>query len=224
MAKSEKKATAVADVFRNRIVGHGEEAPEQLLANPRNFRRHPGSQREALKGSLDELGWVKTVLVNQRSGFVLDGHARIEAALAAGAATVPVTYCDLTEAEERLALAVLDPISEMATRDDATLTALLEEIETGNGALADLLDAMRPAEVETEEDGDGVVFDQAIQLRPGREFVIVVAEAGEEWDDLRAALDLPMVRRGGYKAGSAFDAVAVQRVIRAADLLARIGE
>jgi hypothetical protein len=31
--------------FRNRIVGSGEEAPEGLVANPANWRIHPGPQR-----------------------------------------------------------------------------------------------------------------------------------------------------------------------------------
>ena len=32
----------------NRIVGTGEEAPDQLLANPRNWRVHPKAQQDAL--------------------------------------------------------------------------------------------------------------------------------------------------------------------------------
>jgi hypothetical protein len=31
--------------WRNRIVGSGEEPPDQLLANPANWRIHPGSQQ-----------------------------------------------------------------------------------------------------------------------------------------------------------------------------------
>lgn len=35
--------------FRNRIVGEGVEAPDQLLANPRNWRAHPKHQVDALE-------------------------------------------------------------------------------------------------------------------------------------------------------------------------------
>jgi len=31
--------------WRNRITGHGDEAPDQLLANPRNWRIHPAGQQ-----------------------------------------------------------------------------------------------------------------------------------------------------------------------------------
>jgi hypothetical protein len=45
-------------VWRSRIVGSGTEDPTQLLANPRNWRTHPAIQRDALRGSLDTVGWV----------------------------------------------------------------------------------------------------------------------------------------------------------------------
>jgi hypothetical protein len=52
--------------WRNRIVGHGEEDPEQLLANPKNWRIHPKAQQDALAGVLAQVGWVQDVIVNQR--------------------------------------------------------------------------------------------------------------------------------------------------------------
>src|ERR1035437_4831985 len=75
--------------WRSRIVGSGEEAPDQLIANPANWRIHSGAQRDALRGSLDTVGGVATVLVNRRTGFVVDGHARVEEALSRHEATVP---------------------------------------------------------------------------------------------------------------------------------------
>ena len=51
---------------------HEDVKPADLLANPLNFRRHPGHQLEALRGSLKELGWIKTVLLNKTTGHVID--------------------------------------------------------------------------------------------------------------------------------------------------------
>ena len=118
------------DPIRSRIVGHGDVNPEDLLANPLNFRVHPGQQMDALRGSMKELGWLKTILVNKRTGHVMDGHARVKEALRLGLPTIPATILDLSEDEERLALAVLDPITEMATRDEAMLRDLVGQIET----------------------------------------------------------------------------------------------
>src|SRR4029077_13983384 len=108
-------------MWRNRITGSGEEAPDQLLANPANWRIHPKTQQDALAGALDAVGWVQQVLVNRRSGFVVDGHARVGVALAGGEPTVPVLYVDLAPDEEALVLATLDPLGAMAGRDDDKL-------------------------------------------------------------------------------------------------------
>lgn len=62
--------------WRNRIVGSGEEAPDQLLANPGNWRVHPKAQQQALAGILGQVGWVQQVLVNRRTGHVVD-HRRL---------------------------------------------------------------------------------------------------------------------------------------------------
>lgn len=125
--------------WRNRILGTGIEEPTNLLANPRNWRRHPGAQRDALRGSLDGVGWVQQIMVNQRTGFVVDGHARVEEAISKGETEVPVLYVDLSEEEERLVLATLDPISALAERDDEALDALLAEIGAHDSQLDALL-------------------------------------------------------------------------------------
>jgi DNA methylase len=128
--------------WRNRIVGSGEERPDQLLANPANWRIHPGSQQDALAGSLDVVGWVQQVMVNRRSGYLVDGHARVALAISRNESTVPVLYVDLEPDEEALVLASLDPISAMAATDDAQLQALLAGIETENEGLRALLDEL----------------------------------------------------------------------------------
>lgn len=147
--------------WRNRIVGEGEEAPDQLLANPRNARRHPQAQQQALADVLDQVGVVQRVIVNQRTGFVVDGHARIALALRQGQPTIPVLYVDLDEREEALVLATLDPIGAMATYDSAALDALLGEVDTGSAALQTMLD-----ELATEAGLYGLGQDAAPNFQP----------------------------------------------------------
>src|ERR1035437_165529 len=125
--------------WRSRIVGSGEEAPDPLVANPLNWRPHPGPQRDALRGSLNEVGWVQQILVNRQSGHVVDGHARVEEALTRGEPTVPVLYVDLDPEEEALVLAPLDPIGAMATADTAKLEELLAGITVDDAGLLALL-------------------------------------------------------------------------------------
>ncbi|MBK5239519.1 MAG: hypothetical protein JJE28_10500, partial [Actinomycetales bacterium] len=97
-------------VWQNRIIGEGEEAPDQLMANAKNWRIHPKAQQDALAGVLNEVGWVQRVIVNQRNQALIDGHLRVSLALQRNEPTIPVTYVDLDEAEEALILATLDPL------------------------------------------------------------------------------------------------------------------
>lgn len=134
--------TRSSGAWRSRIVGSGEEPPDQLAANPRNWRTHPATQRMALRGSLDAVGWVQQVIVNKRTGNVVDGHARIEEALSRGEPAVPVLYVDLSEDEEALVLATLDPIAAMAATDDEKLRQLIAEISVDDAGLQSLLDEL----------------------------------------------------------------------------------
>ena len=136
---TKSRATAPSAAWRNRIVGHGDEPPELLLANPANWRVHPKEQQQALAGALSEVGWVAQVLVNRTTGHVVDGHLRVELAISRGEPSVPVVYVELSEAEERLVLASLDPLAAMASAEKDALAALLAEIETGDAALARML-------------------------------------------------------------------------------------
>jgi len=125
--------------WKNRIVGTALVDPAALVPNAKNYRRHPKAQIGALEGSLREVGWVAPVTVNRTSGRMVDGHARAELALREGVALVPVQYVELSDAEEALVLATLDPIGAMAAHDAEALAALLGEVRTGEAALLTLL-------------------------------------------------------------------------------------
>lgn len=132
--------------WNNRIVGYGEEAPADLLANPKNWRIHPERQQHALKGALSEIGWIQDVIVNRTTGYVVDGHARIALAMRHDQPTVPVKYVALSEAEEALAVATLDPIGALAAADRHQLRELLHEVSSGEEGLQSLLAELAEAE------------------------------------------------------------------------------
>jgi len=134
-----KKTAVRSTQWRSRIIGHGEEAPDQLLANPQNWRVHPKAQQDALGAVLDEVGWVQDVVVNRTTGHVVDGHLRVSLAISRQEATVPVVYVELTPDEERLVLATLDPLAAMATTDRDMLAELMAGIESQGAGIADLL-------------------------------------------------------------------------------------
>jgi DNA modification methylase len=145
--------------WQSRIVGHDKVRADQLLANPRNHRRHPQKQREVVAASIEELGFCKSVIVNQRTGYIVDGHERVMQALGAGDETlVDVEYVDLSEEDERKLLLILDASSELAEVDACDLEELLRTVNTSSQELADwfteLGEAAKIFDPEPESDGD----------------------------------------------------------------------
>ena len=131
--------------IKNRIVGNGEEPLDQILYNPRNWRIHPLSQQDALKGVLEEVGWVQQVIINKRTGNLIDGHLRCQLAAREGQKTIPVVYVDVSEDEEALVLATLDPIAAMAATDKQKLDELFQDINSDNENVQKLI-----SEIATE--------------------------------------------------------------------------
>lgn len=110
----------------------GDADPGDLIPNPLNWRKHPEEQAQRLEQVLEQVGWVSEVIVNRTTGHLVDGHLRVGLALARNEASVPVTYVELSAAEEALTLASLDPLSALAIRDDAAVYGLLADIEAAD--------------------------------------------------------------------------------------------
>ena len=87
---------------------------------------------------------MQRIVVNRRSGRILDGHARVEEAARRGEPQVPVVYVDLTDEEEALVLASFDPIGALADADPTALTSLLADVETADRAVQTLLAGLTP--------------------------------------------------------------------------------
>lgn len=145
--------------WAQRIVETGTSDPSELVANPANWRQHPLQQREALGELLDRVGWVAHVVVNRRTGHLVDGHLRAQLAAERHETEVPTLYVDLSEAEERLVLASLDPLGALAVPDVDQLRTLLASLEPLgdadqlNGVLDDLLGQFT-ANAPDGQDGD----------------------------------------------------------------------
>jgi DNA modification methylase len=162
--------------WSNRIIGEAMVDPTTLAANPLNFRTHPAEQQRALTGAIERLGWIQRVVVNQRTMTIVDGHLRAKLAQRHGE-QVPVIYVDLTDDEERMALATLDPIAAMAGRDDGNLAQLLAGLEAGNARLDAFLDAQRAQLADQRAPKAGQTDPDAAPPPPQR----VRTQPGELW-------------------------------------------
>ena len=128
--------------IRDRIKELRRVPADQLQPNPKNWRKHPEAQANALRGVLAEVGIASAVLAREtpEGGLMLiDGHLRTETL---HNAEIPVLVLDVNEAEADKILATFDPLGAMAELDADALRALLEEVETGSQELADMLTAL----------------------------------------------------------------------------------
>jgi ParB-like chromosome segregation protein Spo0J len=114
----------------------------QLQPNPKNWRTHPEGQQNALRGILAEVGIAGAVLAREtpEGGLMLiDGHLRADVLQNT---EVPVLVLDVNEAEADKLLATIDPLGAMAEADADKLRELLEEVESSNHELSEMLAAL----------------------------------------------------------------------------------
>ena len=138
-AQSRAPRSKQAQRWNSRIVAEADVSPSTLIPNVLNWRKHPMHQQQALAGTLDQIGWVQRVIVNKRTGNIIDGHLRVEMALAKKEKTIPVCYVDLSPKEEHIALATFDAVGALAQADEAIYAKLIDEIGADNSALLALL-------------------------------------------------------------------------------------
>lgn len=101
----------------------------ELRADPRNFRRHPPAQREALEAMQQRLGVIDAMIAREDADgslVLVDGHLRTDLA---GKRRVPVLIVDLDEREAAEALLTLDPIAAMAVEEETARDELLASVD-----------------------------------------------------------------------------------------------
>lgn len=104
--------------------------PKSLKPNPKNPNRHSASQIALLAGVLEQTGWRQPITLSKRSGLVVRGHGRLEAALLLGFDQVPVDRQEYaSEAEELADLVADNRLSELAELDEDALSRLLRELQ-----------------------------------------------------------------------------------------------
>lgn len=112
MAATKKKAGIQVHCAHTKIV-----APSSLKPHPKNPNKHPQSQIELLAKIIEYQGWRSPVVVSNRSGFIIKGHGRVEAAKILGT-QVPVDYQDYNSDQDELADLIADNrVSELAEMD-----------------------------------------------------------------------------------------------------------
>lgn len=110
---------------------HDEIVPTQnLKPNPLNPNQHPPEQIELLKNIIEKTGWRQPITISNRSGYIVKGHGRLEAAKLAGWSNVPVDYQDYDNQDEEYADLIADNrLAELSTIDNQILSEMIDSFE-----------------------------------------------------------------------------------------------
>jgi DNA modification methylase len=129
-----------------------------ILPNPANWRTHPKSQQDAMRGILAEVGIADALLVRETPAGLqlIDGHLRADVA---PDSEWPVLVLDVDDKEAAKLLATVDPLAAMAETDPEKLTQLLHEIDVESEALQQMLAALAD-EAGLQDDGAEIVEDE----------------------------------------------------------------
>ncbi len=139
MASATSTNSNGASAIRDRIRELRRVRAADLLPNPKNWRRHPKAQANALRGLLEEIGFADALLARELpSGrlMLIDGHLRAETT---PDFEVPVLILDLDEAEADKLLLTLDPLASLAESDSERIGTLLQTVRTDSPAVEELL-------------------------------------------------------------------------------------
>lgn len=127
--------------IKDRIVELRRVKASELILNPKNWRTHPVSQSDALKGVLADVGFADAVIARETPDglMLLDGHLRTEVATDT---EIPVLIVDLNDEEADKVLATFDPLGAMAGQDQGQLKELLINVSSENDSVSRLLEGL----------------------------------------------------------------------------------
>ena len=142
----------------------------ELVANPRNPNKHSDKQVALLAKIIRHQGWRSPITVSNRSGFVVTGHGRLQAAILLGEQLVPVDRQDFaSEADEWAHLVADNRIAELADADKSMIAELLKELDSGGldmdltGFDMDALDELMKSPPQPDAPEDFPAVDENIE-------------------------------------------------------------
>lgn len=176
----------------------------KAVPNPKNPNHHPKQQIELLAKIIKAQGWRQPITISNRSGLIVKGHGRLQAAIHLGSDKVPVDFQNYaTEAEEIADLTADNRLAELAEMNNTMLADILADFDTGE----------MPMELTgyTEEDLAGI-----IEAIAGAED----AEPNDQDDEHEQPLppmskpgDLWILGRHRLICGDATDAATIERLM-----------
>tara|TARA_R100001369_G_scaffold25062_2_gene45913 strand:+ start:1595 stop:2224 length:630 start_codon:yes stop_codon:yes gene_type:complete len=182
-----------------------------IKENPNNPRIIKGDKFNKLVKSIEdfpEMLKIRPIVVNIEN-VILGGNMRYKASIKAGLGEVYIIRAEgLTEDQQK----------EFIAKDNVAFGEWDWDI-LANDWDTDLLehwglDLNIDNAIDDLEEDDDIELPQSVQLEPPKEYILIMAEPNSvDWEELKETLKLKMVRNGGYKKGSPFESVSLERVL-----------
>ena len=191
----------------------------KVKTNPNNPRLIKDEKFKKLVKSVKEFPEMLEIrpIVVDKDNIVLGGNMRLRACQEAGLKEVSIIKAEELTKKQQREFIIKDNVG-FGEWDWDDLANEWEVDELGEWGL-DL-----PLDVQIDELGEDeeIELEQSVQLEPPKEYIVIMAEPNSvEWEEIKEALKLKIVRKGGYKKGSAFDGVGLERVIEWEDFKQR---
>ena len=177
-------------------------------ANPRFINKHKFKKLVASVKEFPEMLSLRPIVVD-KDNIILGGNMRYKACKEIGLKEVYIIQADDLDEKKAQEFIIKDNVGFGEWDWDVLAndwdTDLLEDWG---------LDLNIDNAIDDLEEDDDIELPQSVQLEPPKEYILIMAEPNSvDWEELKETLKLKMVRRGGYKKGSGFDAVSLERVL-----------
>ena len=193
----------------------------KIKGNPNNPRIIKNDKFKKLVKSIQEFPQMleKRPIIVDEDMMVLGGNMRLKASKDAGLKEVWIDIAEGWTKEQKDEFVVKDNVNFGEWEWD-----MLANEWDSNKLTEWGLDVWQNPDDKIDEakDGEEIELPQALQIEPPKEYIMILCEPNsEEWEQLKSDLKLGIVRKGGYKKGSAFDTVSTERVLTYKDFIKR---
>lgn len=186
-------------------------AISKIKSNPDNPRIIKDEKFKQLVKSIKDFPQMLELrpIVVDSDMVVLGGNMRLKACIEAGLKEVDILVADTLTEDQKKEFIIKDNVGFGEWDWDMLANEWDNELLSEWG-----LDLNIEDKLDDIDDGEEINFEQSVQLEPPKEYILIMAEPNSvDWEEIKEVLKLKMVRRGGYKKGSAFDSIGLERVL-----------